>query len=32
MLDRELRIRRLTPTADKLLKIRFTDVGRSGFI
>jgi two-component system CheB/CheR fusion protein len=28
MLDRELRIRRLTPTADKLLKIRFSDVGR----
>jgi two-component system CheB/CheR fusion protein len=28
MLDRGLRIRRLTPTADKLLKIRPSDVGR----
>jgi two-component system, chemotaxis family, CheB/CheR fusion protein len=28
MLDRGLRIRRLTPTADKLLKIRSSDVGR----
>ena len=28
MLDRGMRIRRLTPTADKLLKIRPSDVGR----
>ena len=28
MLDRDLRIRRMTPTADKLLKVRSGDVGR----
>jgi two-component system, chemotaxis family, CheB/CheR fusion protein len=28
MLDRDLRIRRLTPTADKLLKVRPSDIGR----
>jgi two-component system CheB/CheR fusion protein len=28
MLDRTLRIRRLTPTADKLLKVRPSDIGR----
>ncbi|MGB7189386.1 MAG: PAS domain-containing protein, partial [Acidobacteriaceae bacterium] len=28
MLDRDLRIRRLTPTADKLLKVQPSDIGR----